>query len=90
MDATQYSEPLLDSACNVERTSSITKMHDTSSDNYEYEASSHQCSFNGREVISTAVIVEESSKEEWSMLFRKHTRMEPRRVHSMQPLYSVV
>eukprot|EP00978_Attheya_sp_CCMP212_P045451 scaffold347193_cov55-Attheya_sp.AAC.1 len=46
------------------------KRHDTSSDHDNYETGSHQGSFNRHEVISTAVTVEESSKEEVEYAFK--------------------
>jgi hypothetical protein len=72
MDATQYSEPLLDFTCDYDaELPSMMKRHDTSSDHEEYKTGSHQGSFNLHEVISTAVTVEESSKEEVEYAFKK-------------------
>jgi len=72
MDATQNLEPLLDSDFDSDAgLSSMMKRHDTSSDNDEYETGSHQGSFNLHEVISTAVTVEESSKDEVEYALKK-------------------
>ena len=72
MDATQYSEPLLNSDCEYDaELASMMKRPDTSSDHDNYETGSHQGSFNRHEVISTAVTVEESSKEEVEYAFKK-------------------
>eukprot|EP00978_Attheya_sp_CCMP212_P011132 scaffold27251_cov55-Attheya_sp.AAC.2 len=72
MDATQYSEPLLDSGRDSHAgLSSMMKRRDTSSDHDEYETGSHQGSFNLHAVISTAVTVEESSKDEVKYALQK-------------------
>jgi hypothetical protein len=65
MVATQYSEPILNSNCEYDaELASMMKRPDTSSDHDNYETGPHQGSFNRHEVISTAVTVEESSKQE--------------------------
>eukprot|EP00978_Attheya_sp_CCMP212_P021131 scaffold61318_cov54-Attheya_sp.AAC.1 len=90
MDAPQYSELLLPSDCdNDAELTSMMKRPDTSSDHEEYKTGSHQGSFNLHEVISTAVTVEESCKEEVGMPFRKLFKMEPSRVYSMRVCCSV-
>eukprot|EP00978_Attheya_sp_CCMP212_P049627 scaffold689243_cov79-Attheya_sp.AAC.1 len=49
----------------------MTKRHDTSSDHDEYDTGSSQGSFNLHKVISTAVTVQESSKENVVHAFKK-------------------
>eukprot|EP00978_Attheya_sp_CCMP212_P004378 scaffold9547_cov53-Attheya_sp.AAC.1 len=72
MDAAQYSEPLLHSDCEYDaELASMMKRSDTSSEHDNDETGSHQGSFNRHEVISTAVTVEESSKEEVEYAFKQ-------------------
>eukprot|EP00978_Attheya_sp_CCMP212_P002345 scaffold4845_cov51-Attheya_sp.AAC.3 len=72
MDATQYSEPLLDSDWDSEAgLSSMMKMHDTSPDHDEYETGSNQGSSNLHEVIFTEVTVHKSPPKKIVHAFKK-------------------